>query len=243
MRGAFSVMALVAHELATNAVKHGALSVAEGRLTVNWMVNGLGDLELEWSESNGPYTKPPTRQGFGSVLLQRSVPFDLHGTSDIRYEEVGLKAAFVIPSRYVSPGFRSGAQSQPKDAQSLSPDFSLQNRTVLLVEDQLVIALDVEDMLGDLGARVLTASSAEAALGVLSRSTPDCAVLDVTLGRGTSLPVAEELGKRGIGYVFATGYGDTTMIPERFRLAPIIHKPYDEQALKDALFKVIKQRL
>lgn len=240
---AFSVMALVAHELATNAVKHGALSVAEGRLTVNWVINDLGDLELEWSESNGPYTRSPTRQGFGSVLLQRSVPFDLNGTSDIRYEETGLKAAFVIPSRYVSPGARPGSQSQPKDAQSLSADFSLQDRTVLLVEDQLVIALDVEDMLGNLGARVLTAPSAQAALGVLSRSTPDCAVLDVTLGRGTSLPVAEELEKRGIGYVFATGHRDTTMIPERFRLVPIIRKPYDEQVLKDALFKVIKQRL
>lgn len=240
---AFSVMALVIHELATNAVKHGALSVPEGRLTVNWRINDLGDLELEWSESNGPYTKPPTRQGFGSILLQRSVPFDLNGTSDIRYEGAGLKAAFVIPSRHVSAGSRPGTQSPPKAAQLHWSDFSLQDRTVLLVEDQLVIALDVEDMLRDLGARVLTAPSAEEALGVLSRSSPDCAVLDVTLGKGTSLPVAEELEKRGIGYVFATGYDDTTMLPERFRLVPIVRKPYDEHVLQDALCKVIKQRL
>ena len=68
----------------------------------------------------------------------------------------------------------------------------------------------------------------------------DIAVLDVNLGTGSSLDVAEELIKRDVPFVFATGYGDSVMIPERMKSIPVVRKPYSAEALKSALILVVK---
>ncbi|MNP16716.1 Blue-light-activated histidine kinase [compost metagenome] len=82
---AFSVLALVLHELATNAAKYGALSRAGGTLSVTWAVDAGGACEIIWCERGGPTVRPPTRTGFGSVLIERSIPFDLGGSSNLEY--------------------------------------------------------------------------------------------------------------------------------------------------------------
>ena len=68
--------ALVLHELATNAAKHGALSVAEGRISVSWSVQGNStepSLVFDWQERGGPPAKPPEHRGFGSILLENAL--------------------------------------------------------------------------------------------------------------------------------------------------------------------------
>jgi len=73
---------LAVHELATNAVKYGALSVPQGRLVVRWrtvMIEGLPHLLIEWAEIGGPPVVAPTRQGFGTRLIQRGLAQDLWG--------------------------------------------------------------------------------------------------------------------------------------------------------------------
>src|SRR5262249_44920514 len=82
---AYSVLALVIHELATNAAKYGALSNGDGKLSIEWRLGEDGALMFHWRESDGPPVTPPRRRGFGSVLLHRSVPFDLGGQADISY--------------------------------------------------------------------------------------------------------------------------------------------------------------
>ncbi len=75
------VMAL--HELATNAAKHGALSGAAGRVTVQWRVkpvSGAGELTVEWRECGGPPVSPPERRGFGSLAQ------DLVGTTELTFD-------------------------------------------------------------------------------------------------------------------------------------------------------------
>jgi PAS domain S-box-containing protein len=90
-------LALVLHELATNAAKHGALSVPEGTLAVNWL-EGEGDsLVLEWIERNGPPTSEPGKGGFGSRLLRTVVTGEMGGTLDLRYDPAGLSARLAIP--------------------------------------------------------------------------------------------------------------------------------------------------
>lgn len=69
-RQAGQPMALVLHELGTNALKHGALSRAGGRVTVRWALEGSGDALLDWSESGGPPVAEPSRKGMGSSLLR-----------------------------------------------------------------------------------------------------------------------------------------------------------------------------
>ena len=84
-----------------------------------------------------------------------------------------------------------------------------------------MIAMDAEMMLAAKGASTIeTAASPAEALRKLAHFTPDAAVLDVNLGTETSLSVAEELARRKIPFVFATGYGDNIMVPQSFSRRP-----------------------
>ena len=76
--------AMILHELATNAAKYGALSVAEGRVAVEWARVADGQLSFRWSEANGPVVTPPKRFGFGSRLMEIMVVDQLRG--DIQFE-------------------------------------------------------------------------------------------------------------------------------------------------------------
>jgi PAS domain S-box-containing protein len=96
-------LALVFHELATNAVKYGALSVPAGELHVHWLVSpgedGVPRLVLRWTESGGPPVKPRSsgsRSGFGSRLIRSSIERQLAGTLRIEWAESGLRAEMEI---------------------------------------------------------------------------------------------------------------------------------------------------
>ena len=85
-------LAMALHELATNAVKYGALSVPSGRVAIQWSVSP-GDpkhLKLQWEEKGGPPVSPPTRTGFGTRLLQRSLALELGGEVKLAYEPTGV---------------------------------------------------------------------------------------------------------------------------------------------------------
>ncbi len=89
-------LALVFHELTTNAVKHGALSRPEGRVSVNW--RSLADgLHIDWQEQGGPPAKPAERRGFGSRLIGRVVEGELGGALETRYQDSGFGASIAIP--------------------------------------------------------------------------------------------------------------------------------------------------
>jgi PAS domain S-box-containing protein len=88
------------HELATNAVKYGALSNAEGRLDVLWTVDRSKSepaVELIWNERGGPPVLPPERRGFGSRLLEQGLARELDGEVDLRYEKKGLTGRIRLP--------------------------------------------------------------------------------------------------------------------------------------------------
>lgn len=112
--------------------------------------------------------------------------------------------------------------------------------TVLLVEDQTIIALDAEAMLAELGAAsVQSVTTSDAALSWLAAGHADVAVLDIALGALTSYPVADVLADRGIPFLFTTGYGRTHSIPARFSAAPVVRKPYSAEALAEALARCL----
>lgn len=90
-------LSLVLHELATNAAKHGALSTADGRLTIRWQFDpGQPDLEFYWREENGPAVSAPQRTGFGSKLIQ-SIAAQLGGTAHLTYNREGVEARLRLP--------------------------------------------------------------------------------------------------------------------------------------------------
>lgn len=237
---AYSVMALVIHELTTNAAKYGALSRAGGSLKVTWAFKPDGACEVFWKESGGPRVTPPSRQGFGSTLISRSVPFDLKGESQVSYEPDGLAARILLPAQFVAADRLQEARGDAKKDAGGGSARSLKDLRILLLEDQLIIAMDAESSLLDSGARSVDAvGTAEDALRLLGAITPDACVLDVNLGNGTSIPVADELTRRGIPFIFATGYADRTVIPAHYAGVPTVRKPYDTASLCDAIVKAL----
>ena len=228
---AYSTMALVIHELVTNSSKYGSLS-ADGSVDISWHRSEHGDLLIDWVEKNGPAVKAPSRKGFGTTIINRSVPYDLGGRASIDYLPDGVRAHFCIPGRHVSESALDHMPvikyPRPAIGHPVPPPLHvLAGHTVLLVEDSLIIAYDAEDILDRLGAReVLTAASAANALELIERTRPSLAMLDINLGEGTSLPVANALADLGIPFFFATGYGDQAQLPERHADRPILQKPY-----------------
>jgi PAS domain S-box-containing protein len=85
---------LAAHELATNAVKHGALSMPEGRVDVCWTADD-GVLRLTWRESGGPPVTAPVQRGFGSRLLEQGLAEELAGSVTLDFRPEGLVCAVV----------------------------------------------------------------------------------------------------------------------------------------------------
>lgn len=97
---AAETFALAIHELATNAIKYGALSQPGGRLEVSWRIDDAADparLIFDWRERGGPPVMPPQRRGFGSELLERTLAFDLKGKTTLSFNGSGLHCTIVIP--------------------------------------------------------------------------------------------------------------------------------------------------
>ncbi|WP_308915567.1 response regulator [Jannaschia sp. LMIT008] len=107
---------------------------------------------------------------------------------------------------------------------------------VLVVEDNLLIAMDIEDMMTAMGAGVVdVASSVAGAMAAIDAAAPDCAVLDVNLGAETSIPVAERLAAAGVPLLFVSGYGDGMVRPDALAGAPVIAKPFTGGAMAAAI--------
>ena len=117
----------------------------------------------------------------------------------------------------------------------------LADKRILLVEDEVLIAEMVVDMLTGLGATVIgPATSLEAGLSLAGSESIDAAVLDINL-RGERIdPIADLLDARGIPVLFATGYGTAAGVDRRD--APVIDKPYTQERLATGLVRAIATR-
>ena len=89
-------IAVTLHELATNAVKYGSLSVAKGRVEVAWSRAAAGPLTLRWTESGGPPAKKPTRKGFGTRVIERMIREQLKGEMHLDWRAEGLACEIVL---------------------------------------------------------------------------------------------------------------------------------------------------
>ncbi|WP_227306087.1 HWE histidine kinase domain-containing protein [Acidisoma cellulosilyticum] len=240
---AYSTMALVVHELVTNSTKYGSLS-GDGVVAINWHRNNENDLILIWQESGGPPVKKPTRKGFGTTIIDRSVPYDLGGAAEIHYDPEGVRAQFRIPSRHVSErrNFQGKVIKLPVARNPhhapVRPDL-LAGRSVLLVEDSLIIALDAEDILTRFGAEIATASTSDAAHDTLDDLTPDFAILDINLGDQTSFGIADRLHDKGIPFFFASGYGEQAQLPGEHRSRAVVQKPYTTHNIARAVEELL----
>jgi len=102
---AAQTFALLVHELATNATKHGALSVASGCVKIAWSLHGSGEgarLHFSWREFDGPPVKRPERTGFGNIVLEKMVRDDFGAEPAIEYAPDGLRYALDAPLKAVT---------------------------------------------------------------------------------------------------------------------------------------------
>ena len=228
---AFTTMALVVHELVTNSAKYGALSDSAGRVNVRWERDAFDALVIHWSESGGPAVTAPRRRGFGSTIIERSIPYELTGEAEIRYVLTGLTARFAIPATFIRaapPRAVRAAKAEERVPFALSG-------TVLVVEDNMIIALEAEEVLTAMGAETVDmAASVREALRLIETSPPDRALLDVNLGSETSVAVATKLAALGIPFAFATGYGESFKVPAELGDVPVVKKPYGADSLRVA---------
>ncbi len=229
---AYSTMALVVHELVTNSTKYGSLSVPEGRVTVQWTRNDAQDLIFRWQEAGGPDVNPPSRKGFGTTIIDRSVPYDLGGDAAVDFNPSGVEAEFRIPARHVSEAKSFSGTAirfpRPSPGHPQAPPYKvLVGRNVLVVEDSLIIALDAEDIVGRLGAETIsTSATVDGALELIETTGPDVAMLDINLGDRTSFAIADRLVELNVPFLFATGYGEQAQLPMEHRGRIVVQKPY-----------------
>ncbi|GBQ58283.1 response regulator receiver:GAF [Komagataeibacter swingsii DSM 16373] len=240
---ALSVLALVVHELATNAVKYGALAHARGRLDITWSQDAAADgWRISWRESGGPGIAPPVRRGFGSVLIERGFPHELGGRAHVNYRPGGLEVVMDLPARHISPAPPAQARDAPAPAAPPTPgkEKTVTDADILLVEDQFLIAMEAEWAIeeSNLG-QVRTVASVYEALTAIRDRVPDVAILDVNLGDESSIEVAHMLRARGVPFIFATGYADRTMIPPELWDVPVERKPYSAMALAERIRQLV----
>lgn len=118
--------------------------------------------------------------------------------------------------------------------------IGLASRRVLVVEDEFLIALDIEQMLRALGAQTIDlATSISDSLAAIERTPPDLAILDLKLRTETTAPIADVLQARAIPLIFVTGYSDLDTLPVRLRGAPILRKPVERAALASILDELL----
>jgi DNA-binding response OmpR family regulator len=114
----------------------------------------------------------------------------------------------------------------------------LAEKRILVVEDEFLIALDIETIIESVGAEVKTANRVDQALVLIKDGASfDAAVLDLKLDRETSVAIAEQLQVQNVPFVFLTGAAGDASIAAQFKNAPVVGKPFDS----DALFSALKQ--
>lgn len=231
---AFNTLSLVLHELITNCAKYGALSDS-GHVDLRWGIDVDGSLLITWRETGGPPVRAPSRKGFGTTIIERSIPYDLGGRARASYKLGGFEAEFTIPARFITAGVGivAGSGSSSAATGEVKGGFPA---TILLVEDSMLIALDIEEALTALGAqKVITASSVRQAREAISTEEIDFAILDINLGTESSLEIAEDLTALDVPFVFASGYGEQAQLTGKLAGHDVISKPYGGAEIIDAI--------
>jgi PAS domain S-box-containing protein len=247
---ATNALTLALHELATNAVKFGALSVEGGRVEVSWTRSAAGGFELTWAERGGPPVAPPSRRGFGVTLLERVTGRELGGEARLDFPSDGVRATITADATALAPTAAIAPQAATQPAETaaeargassgVAAADAVRGRRILIVEDAVLLALELEAGLTEAGAFVVGAA-ADVDEALQMADTPfDVAVLDANLNGASVTPVAAVLSARGKPFIFATGYGDSVAAPEGFD-APVVRKPYNVAQIAAAVASALER--
>jgi len=231
-------LSLLFHELATNAVKHGALGKETGHVTVGWELLPKC-LVVRWQERGGPTVTPPKREGFGTKLLKQVTGRQLDADLNFDWEPSGLGVEIRLPGEL----FMAIRPNETRREEGPDPQLgsAVQERRILVVEDEELVALELSTELSRLGWAIVGPAATLAEAQALLDKGVDAAVLDVNLRGRPVYPVAEALRQQQVPFVFCTGY--EMVDPDgRFSDVPVIRKPAHPAAVSAALSDLLVAR-
>ena len=235
---ASEALAMIFHELLTNAVKHGALSVPTGRVKIEIARGQKNETHIQWTERNGPPIPAQRRSGIGSSVLRNALRDE--GRVPLDYAEDGPRCEIVVFSCYlrkqpVEP-FRAAAPA-PAPVPDEADIFA--GRQIMVVEDDPIIGMDIAEIFRSMGATVVgPLTTVPTALDALEASF-DVAVLDVNLGHENTEEVAAQLRNRSIPFLILSGRMDTSDLFGAYESAPIMSKPFGERDLVRRLAAIL----
>lgn len=235
-------LALVLHELGTNARKHGALSTPSGQVSARWETRshaGGARLVFDWRESGGPKVKPPAGRGFGTMLIEQSL--QTHGgIVSVSYPEAGLICTIDLPlQRLEQPLGQLARETAHITVAPATQRQNLAGKRILIVEDEPLIGMVLTDYLTDAGCiPVGPAHNLERALSLVSEESFDAALVDGNLAGRSVDEIALALTQRRTPFLFVTGYGREAL-PLGFQEALIVEKPFTQDQVLRALDSVL----
>lgn len=239
---AATCLVLVVHELFTNAVKYGALSIPNGQLLVSWWFTPDGNLAVSWREFGLNNLTEPEKKGFGSTLINQSVPHELGGTANIRYNPEGVDVQIGIPAQHYFKSETQEASPAPLSVENAHTEQLAIDGPFLVVEDNFLIATDTEEFLRQNGAQyVIVVSNETDALQALIEQ-PKFVILDYNLGSTTSDKIARKLMDDGVPFLFTTGYGASIEISPLFETSVVLQKPYGDKKLVQQINRILAKQ-
>ena len=237
---ASEALAMIFHELLTNAVKHGALSDSSGQVAIN-IATGVGrQILMKWIETGGPPVPSDRRMGIGSTILKNAMREE--GTVRFDFAPSGMVCDIIIHNSLqretTDKPIPLSATLPTEDA--IVSDGSLSGQQIMVVEDDPIIGLDIADILQSHGAAVIGPFTTVANALQAIREAPDAAVLDVNLGRETTEAIAVQLSNRSIPFLVLSGQVDSSDLAKGFHGASMMSKPFREQDLVNRLIRLVQ---
>jgi PAS domain S-box-containing protein len=227
-------IALLIHELATNAAKYGALSVDAGRVRLKWALRD-GCLNLEWTETGGPPAQQPKTKGFGTKIIEASLNARQGDGARFEWRPEGLRCTISL-WLVARPEDASGNSHAANGADQHSGD---RKRKILVVEDEAIIGMLTSELVGEMGHTVLgPCRNLDEGFKVVRSNDLDGAILDVNLDGQLVFPLARLLAERHVPMIFMTGY-EKCSVEKGFEGFPVLQKPVPASELSKALTVIL----
>ncbi|WP_217271912.1 PAS domain S-box protein [Sphingopyxis sp. BSNA05] len=231
---AAQAIGMALHELATNAAKYGALSNDEGAVEIDWKLDGEEISEqrllLDWIERGGPEVTKPSRNGFGSTVIDQILSASINGEVSLDWFPTGLVCHVNCPADKVLDNLEVSTQKS-RAAAHMGQSSTSDSARILVVEDEILIGMEVSEILKAAGFEIFgPVATASGALAILENQMCDAAVLDINLGKETSAPVAELLSQAGTPFLSISGRSRDDR-PAIFGGSPHLAKPIQSALL------------